>query len=198
VYEDCDIRLDVELLCYTPEEYAGKIEELGIVRTATAQGVDLLDGAPGHVAEPGRVRPGRSHVWERQAARDLDNACKNITIGAYEVAAFLAQQAVEKRLKGTWIARRRETPPHTHSLTALGDGLEVPSRLRRHLVDLNADYVTARYPDAATGVPYEVYDRPTAERKVAAAEELFAWLAQVEAGARSTKSRRSHRSWRAS
>ena len=52
----------------------------------------------------------------------------------------------------------------------------VPPRLRRHLVDLNADYVTARYPDAVTGVPYEVYDRPTAERKVAAAEELFAWL----------------------
>ena len=32
----------VELLCYTPEEYARKVEELGIVRTATLEGVDLL------------------------------------------------------------------------------------------------------------------------------------------------------------
>ncbi len=33
----------VELLCYTPEEYARKREELGIVRTASAEGVELLD-----------------------------------------------------------------------------------------------------------------------------------------------------------
>ena len=32
----------VELLCYTPEEYARKVEEFGIVRTATLEGVDLL------------------------------------------------------------------------------------------------------------------------------------------------------------
>ncbi len=42
VHMDCDIRLGVELLCYTPEEYARKREELGIVRTATAEGLDLL------------------------------------------------------------------------------------------------------------------------------------------------------------
>lgn len=42
VYEECDIRMGVELLCYTPEEYARKREELGIVRTATAEGVELL------------------------------------------------------------------------------------------------------------------------------------------------------------
>jgi hypothetical protein len=32
----------VELLCYTPEEYARKLEELGIARTAAEEGVDLL------------------------------------------------------------------------------------------------------------------------------------------------------------
>jgi predicted nucleotidyltransferase len=42
VSRDCDIRMAVELLCYTPEEYARKREELGIVRTASAEGVDLL------------------------------------------------------------------------------------------------------------------------------------------------------------
>ncbi len=43
VFEDCDIRLGVELLCYTPEEYDRKRRELGIVRTATEEGVELLD-----------------------------------------------------------------------------------------------------------------------------------------------------------
>ena len=45
VYEECDIRFGVELLCYTPEEFARKREELGIVRTAVAEGVDLLGAA---------------------------------------------------------------------------------------------------------------------------------------------------------
>ena len=32
----------VEVLCYTPEEYERKVEELGIVRTASGEGLDLL------------------------------------------------------------------------------------------------------------------------------------------------------------
>jgi len=32
----------VEVLCYTPEEYSRKKEELGIVRVATEEGLDLL------------------------------------------------------------------------------------------------------------------------------------------------------------
>jgi predicted nucleotidyltransferase len=32
----------IELLCYTPDEYSRKVEELGIVRTATEEGVELL------------------------------------------------------------------------------------------------------------------------------------------------------------
>ncbi|MGH7569698.1 MAG: nucleotidyltransferase domain-containing protein [Gemmatimonadales bacterium] len=43
VVEECDIRFGVELLCYTPEEYARKRAELGIVRTASAEGVELLE-----------------------------------------------------------------------------------------------------------------------------------------------------------
>lgn len=36
---DCDIRFGVELLCYSTAEYTRKREELGIVRTASAEGV---------------------------------------------------------------------------------------------------------------------------------------------------------------
>ncbi len=42
VAEDCDIRFGVELLCYTPDEYERKLGELGIVRTASEEGLELL------------------------------------------------------------------------------------------------------------------------------------------------------------
>lgn len=112
----------------------------------------------------------------KQAERDLENARKNVGIEAYELASFMSQQAVEKFLKAAWMEERAEAPPRTHSLVELGDPLGVPDELRKHLVYLNADYTTARYPDAANGIPYEIYDRETAESKVAAAEALFEWL----------------------
>jgi HEPN domain-containing protein len=110
-----------------------------------------------------------------QARRDLENARKNIGIEAYEVAAFLSHQGVEKYLKAAWIQKKRARPPATHYLRELGQGLKIPKRLAANLRYLNADYTVARYPDAANGVPYELYDEPTARAKVKAAEEVARW-----------------------
>ncbi len=41
---------------------------------------------------------------------------------------------------------------------------------------LNPDYTVARYPDAANGIPYELYDEATARAKVEAAEEIAGWI----------------------
>ena len=117
-----------------------------------------------------------------QAERDLLNARKNIGIEAYEVAAFLAEQSVEKYLKAYWTLSKDQPAPFIHSLTELGDALGVPQSLRRHLVSLTADYTTARYPDAANGIPYEIYDRETAEAKVASAEAVVRWLREQTNG----------------
>jgi HEPN domain-containing protein len=111
-----------------------------------------------------------------QARRDLENARKNIGIGAYEVSAFLAHQAVEKLLKGAWIEVKRARPPASHYLKELGEGLGIPGTLVPKLLYLNPDYTVARYPDAANGVPYELYDEPTARAKVEAAREIAAWI----------------------
>ena len=111
-----------------------------------------------------------------QARRDLENARKNIGIAAYEVAAFLSHQAVEKYLKGAWIQKKRARPPSTHYLKELGEGLRIPKRLTPHLLFLNPDYTVARYPDAANGVPYELYDKGIASAKVKAAEEGAGWV----------------------
>jgi HEPN domain-containing protein len=114
----------------------------------------------------------------KQADRDVDNARKNLTIQAYEVAAFLAEQAVEKYLKAAWVITKKEPAPHTHALTELGDGLGVPANLRRHLADLTSDYTVSRYPDAANAVPYELYDETTARTKIQNAESVITWLRQ--------------------
>lgn len=111
-----------------------------------------------------------------QARRDVENARKNIGIGAYEVTAFLCHQAVEKYLKGAWIEKKRRRPPPTHYLKELGQGLGAPKRLLAHLLFLNPDYTVARYPDAANGVPYELYDEATAREKVKAAQEVARWV----------------------
>ncbi|MBI4637938.1 MAG: HEPN domain-containing protein [Candidatus Rokubacteria bacterium] len=111
-----------------------------------------------------------------QARRDVENARKNIGIRAYEVAAFLSHQGVEKYLKGAWVQKRRARPPATHYLRELGQGLRAPKRILAHLVYLNPDYTVARYPDAANGVPYELYDEATARAKVKAAEEVARWV----------------------
>ena len=110
-----------------------------------------------------------------QARRDIENARKNIGIRAYEVAAFLSHQGVEKYLKAAWIQTKRTRPPTTHYLKQLGEGLRIPKRLMRHLLYLNPDYTVARYPDAANGVPYELYDEATARAKVSAAGEVARW-----------------------
>lgn len=110
-----------------------------------------------------------------QARRDLENARKNIEIDACEVAAFLSHQAVEEYLKGAWIQKKRARPPATHYLRELGQGLRIPKRLVAHLNFLNPDYTVARYPDAANGVPYELYDEATARAKVKAAQEVARW-----------------------
>jgi HEPN domain-containing protein len=111
-----------------------------------------------------------------QADRDLENAGKNLGIGAFEVAAFLAQQAVEKYLKGVWVVVKKEPAPHTHALTELGDGLGVPQALRRHLANLTPDYTVSRCPDVANAVPYELYDDETARTKIANATAVIVWL----------------------
>lgn len=118
----------------------------------------------------------------KQADRDLINADKNIEIEAYEVAAFLAEQAVEKFLKAAWIILKADLPPHSHYLLDLGQGLKLPEAIQHHLAFLNPDYTVTRYPDAANGVPYELYDQKIALSKVRAAEEVIEWLRKEISG----------------
>ena len=112
----------------------------------------------------------------KQADRDIENGCRNIDIGAYEVAAFLAEQAVEKYLKGAFLEIKRTATPRTHYLMELGQQLGAPQPILRDLAYLTPDYTMSRYPDAANGIPYEIYDQELAEKKIATAKRVIEWL----------------------
>jgi HEPN domain-containing protein len=45
--------------------------------------------------------------------------------------------------------------------------------------DLNPSYTVARYPDAANGVPEEMYDRPQAESCLRHSKRILAWVRRL-------------------
>ena len=51
--EELSLTMGADLLCYTPEEYSRKREELGIVRTASEQGIVLAGDLSVHTDGPG-------------------------------------------------------------------------------------------------------------------------------------------------
>ena len=110
--------------------------------------------------------------WYRQACHDLLLAEKNISIEGYDVAAFLAHQAVEKLLKALIIAEKN-TLPRIHYLDELAQQLGLQGEIADDIADLTADYTVARYPDVSDRLPFEEYDRATASEKVERAGRIF-------------------------
>lgn len=110
--------------------------------------------------------------WFRQALHDLEMAERNIGIEGYDVAAFLAHQAVEKLLKCILILEKKEMPK-THKLDRLAQLLNVSTEIADKIYDLTEDYAFARYPDVSIEVPYTQYSKETASRKVAIAKGIF-------------------------
>ncbi|HEU5262531.1 MAG TPA: HEPN domain-containing protein, partial [Gemmatimonadales bacterium] len=165
----------VELLCYTPEEYAGKLEEVGIVRTATLEGVDLLGGPPVRVSEPRPPRPERIGAWLAQAVRDLEAAVASREAGHHEWACFAAQQGAEKAVKGLLLHFGREGRGHilVRLLERLAPEASVPSALTEHARVLDACYLPARYPNShAEGAPFEHFGPYESDRAIGCARVI--------------------------
>ncbi|WP_054853455.1 HEPN domain-containing protein [Vulcanisaeta distributa] len=120
--------------------------------------------------------------WLREAIRELELARHLLEIGYLNYAAFHSHQAAEKALKALIIVRLRLLPPKTHLL-------ELAERLRSsgipvdevidYLRDLNPHYLVARYPDAANGVPSEVYSKREAQHCVESASRVIEWVKKL-------------------
>jgi HEPN domain-containing protein len=113
--------------------------------------------------------------WFQQASHDLEMAEKNIEIEGYDVASFLAHQALEKLLKCILILEGTNFPK-THKLDRLAELLGLPLGIIDKILDLTEDYTFSRYPDASIEIPYLQYDSEISERKVGIAKEVFELL----------------------
>jgi HEPN domain-containing protein len=110
--------------------------------------------------------------WLKQALHDLEMAEKSISIGGYDVAAFLAHQSVEKLLKAILASQRRKVPK-THYVDELAKELGLRSEIIDLVTELTPDYTLSRYPDVAERVPFEEYDEGIAREKVGIAKRIF-------------------------
>ncbi|RDD52830.1 MAG: HEPN domain-containing protein [Candidatus Korarchaeota archaeon NZ13-K] len=121
-----------------------------------------------------------------QALEDLKTAEILLKVGRYYASVFFAQQAAEKALKALYIHLKRELPPHTHNLLELLRSLGVD---REDLVDAAADltpeYIVTRYPNAAGGVPAELYNERSAREHLEKARLIVDYCGEVLGGGRS-------------
>ena len=106
---------------------------------------------------------------------DLETAKGTIGIEKYYATAFFSQQAAEKALKAMALKKLRQ-PMKTHNLLELAKKVKVPHEIMRCLIELTPDFVITRYPDAANGLPYELYDLKKAKQRVVYAEKVLKWV----------------------
>ena len=113
--------------------------------------------------------------WFRQAKHDLEMAEKNIEIGGYDIASFLAHQSVEKLLKSIFALKGQEIPK-IHYLDELAYKLNLTDEIINYIFELVSDYMFSRYPDVSNDEPYKLYDKQTALAKVDFAKKIFSSL----------------------
>lgn len=112
--------------------------------------------------------------WLAQAREDLETS-KFLATSRYYAAVFFAQQAAEKALKALYIEVCRDFPPKNHNLVELCRALTAPPEIVEAARELNPEYFTTRYPDAAVGIPADMYSEQSARVHLEACEKVMAW-----------------------
>ncbi len=108
--------------------------------------------------------------WRSKAHSDLEAARFNLSGGCFDVAAFMAQQAAEKALKGRYIKRFGELTK-THDLVFLANRLSAPPDIINHCRRINPAFIYTRYPDIGENVDLEA----KAKEIVPLAEKVILW-----------------------
>lgn len=114
--------------------------------------------------------------WFKQSKADMKTAKDCLDAGNYYAAAFFSQQAVEKALKAYFIIRHEDVPPKTHNLLDISLELEVPEEFLTTARELTPEFIITRYPNAAGGVPAELYDKRSATEILKKTERFFKWI----------------------
>lgn len=117
-----------------------------------------------------------SENWWLQALEDLDTAKANIKIGKYYAFVFFSQQAAEKALISLYIESKKDFPPKIHNMLDISRDLTVPEDILDAAIELNPEYIVTRYPDAANGVPAQMYTEKKAKFHFEKAGMVINWV----------------------
>ncbi len=117
--------------------------------------------------------------WLAQAEYDLDTARQILRGGRRFYAAFFCHLAVEKALKGLWLAKVGTEPPRTHNLVYLlgRTGVPAPPEFQAFVEVLNAANVATRYPDDLRRAIAEYTPNKT-KGLFTGARRIVSWTAQ--------------------
>ncbi|MEM0320548.1 MAG: HEPN domain-containing protein [Candidatus Nezhaarchaeales archaeon] len=115
--------------------------------------------------------------WIEDSKRSLLKAKKMFELGFYEDCVFNCQQALEKLLKGLWIALLKKRPPKALNLIRLYSALErqapIDNELKDFLALISPYYFITRYPDIAMGLPSEVVTKSFASDCLTKTRRVF-------------------------
>jgi HEPN domain-containing protein len=139
-------------------------------------------GRPARV--PRTVRMGQRFF--QQAEVDLHFAQKNVEIGGFYVAAYLAHQAAEKALKAAHWHLRAEEPAWGHRLNAVAARVAeraggLPALVTLQLGVLEPIFELTRYPSERVEepIPAQLITEADAREALNAAEEVMAWVREL-------------------
>ncbi len=113
--------------------------------------------------------------WWKQANEDLKTALANIRNARFYASVFFSQQAGEKALKALYIERKRMLPAKRHNMVQLSRVLKAPNLVMEAALELNPEYFVTRYPDAAGGIPEQMYNRNLALIHLKSARRILKW-----------------------
>lgn len=114
--------------------------------------------------------------WFKQAQADLKTARDCLKDGNHYASAFFSEQCAEKALKAFFIFSKNDIPPKTHNLFELAVAVSLPEEFLPSARKLTPAFIITRYPDAAGGVPAEIYDAESGRDALGKAEAIFEWV----------------------
>jgi HEPN domain-containing protein len=104
--------------------------------------------------------------------KDVEHCMKGRRIA---FSLFAAHLSVEKALKAHVVKNTRKLPPTTHNLIALANlaGLQLSSRRKEFLIELNPMNIVSRYPGEVVG---EIPSYDETKGIVRRAKDVLEWL----------------------
>ena len=110
-----------------------------------------------------------------QARADLATAVTLRDAGIYYASVFFAQQAAEKALRAASLHNLNRNPKG-HNLITIANSLNAPIDIMNASSELNADFLNTRSPEAADGIPFQLYHQEDALLHLKAAEAIVQWV----------------------